>query len=1107
MVIATVLIMALIERKLLVDQSYERVGLVGQNAVTHLGERIAMTEALATALANIGEILPREVDAFKSVLPNIINYEGRQQFIAGGGIWPEPNAFEVGTDRRSFFYGRNKEGGFDYYDDYNDPEGKGYHNEEWYVPAQFYTPGSSFWSKSYMDPYSFQPMVTCTSPMIKEGKFVGASTIDLKLEGLQNFLENEAKSTGGYIFALDRNNKFISFPKPEVVTLKRTNPDGNVEQEYFDIQELSNVASAYKPFSDELQKVNQRLLKEAAGKDGFTEERIQVLAKSYQISDEEARIIAAVTVDPFKDLGDKLELSRFSLENDPILEEASTVSIFHVPAAYWKVVVVTPDSHALAAADKITRKVSGFIIGSQLLALLGAFFAVRRLILGPIKKMSTEVSEMVQRDDDTSLLNDDSDNELGQLAHQFNRRSNQLRSTLTTLEDTRSDLELSEGRTRRIVESSIDSILNVDGKGQISACNPAAAKTFGYTANDMLGRHINSLITLPGSSRPAMSLIEAQRNNGNQTSQRMEAEGARSDGSTFHLDLSLATLNPKEETYAVYVRDVTVAKTYQNELLHAKNQAESAARSKDEFLAGMSHELRTPLNAVLGISESIREGVYGDVSPKQSGALERIEDGGRHLLDLISDILDIAKVGAGELTLQKGPMNISSVCDNSLVFIRTTAMKKQISVNTNATPELGATVADERRVKQILVNLLGNAVKFTNDGGRIDLNVDVSQEEHTVEFAVSDTGIGIGPDDLENLFKPFMQVDSSLAREYSGTGLGLSLVYHMTEMHGGSVRVESEVNKGSTFYVTLPLITLDVKADNTDSDFDEVIARSVPGGQNALVVEDSPDTAAQLCRYLDEIGLSSHHCSRGDEAIEQAISVAPDVIVLDIHLPGLSGWEVLDRLKANSLTRDIPIVVCSVDTDVQKGLAHGADEYLIKPVSRVAMRGAIRKSMQGRTGHTALLVLDSDIARPDGEFAPPTPEERSKPLVLIVDDNPENVLTVLDFLEAKGFEARIADNGLEAIRKAEAFLPDVILMDVQMPKMDGLEATQRIRRIEALKDIPIIAVTALAMPGDREKCHEAGMDDYISKPVKLVRLAASIKAQLKRVGSKLADSV
>ncbi len=392
------------------------------------------------------------------------------------------------------------------------------------------------------------------------------------------------------------------------------------------------------------------------------------------------------------------------------------------------------------------------------------------------------------------------------------------------------------------------------------------------------------------------------------------------------------------------------------QLREANENLARAARLKDEFLAAMSHELRTPLNAILGFNELLLEGIQGELNAKQAKSLGAVDESARHLLSLINDILDLSKIEAGQerLTIERTAME--PVCQASVRFVRQLATKKGLTVVTELDPRVESLPADERRLRQILINLLSNAVKFTPEGGRIGLEVALVPGENTVRFTVWDTGIGISEEDRAKLFKPFVQLDSRLSRQYSGTGLGLSLVMRLSELHGGRVSLESEPGKGSRFSVFLP-------------------AASAPAPVPAAAVES------------------------------------------------------VDTFSGSSLLREL------------------------------------------------------------------------RPTVLVVEDNPMNQEAIQTYLTSHGCQVTIAKNGVDGLVEAERLRPDVILMDIQMPDLDGYEATRILRTRPATARTPIFALTALAMNGDRERCLAAGANEYLSKPVNLRNLADCIARYTKAARS------
>lgn len=547
-----------------------------------------------------------------------------------------------------------------------------------------------------------------------------------------------------------------------------------------------------------------------------------------------------------------------------------------------------------------------------------------------------------------------------------------------------------------------------------------------------------------------------------------------------------ATLEKERATLARRIEERTA------ELSAANAELARAARLKDEFLASMSHELRTPLNAILGMSEGLLEEVGGPITDKQRKSLHSIEESGRHLLSLINDILDVSKIEAGKMQLEIEPVSAKTICQASLRLIKQSAYEKQLKVSSHFDSSVDTIQADERRLKQILVNMLSNAVKFTPENGKIGLEMVGNAEEQVIHFTVWDTGIGISPEQLPKLFKPFIQLDSRLSRHYSGTGLGLVLIQRMAEMHGGSVSIESQVGQGSRFTVSLPW-----HIEQSNKPFfgstlnpEYQLKNSNLNIHRVLIIEDSSIVADQYRRYLNEFGVKEvvHLCTV--TSLKEIVEFDPDVIILDIFLPDIPGWHILTQLKAETQTQNIPVIIASVIDERSRGLALGAAEYLVKPISGDQLQQVLVKVLPASTSTPG--QIKTKITTP----VVSSPYQGEAPLILLAEDSEANINTIHDYLLNKGYRLIVARNGLEAITRAQEEIPDMILMDIQMPEMDGLEAIRRIRSNNQLAHTSIIALTALAMSGDREKCLAAGANAYISKPISLKGLITAIGALL-----------
>ncbi|MBK8046675.1 MAG: response regulator [Anaerolineales bacterium] len=380
------------------------------------------------------------------------------------------------------------------------------------------------------------------------------------------------------------------------------------------------------------------------------------------------------------------------------------------------------------------------------------------------------------------------------------------------------------------------------------------------------------------------------------------------------------------------------------DLRAANEELARAARYKDEFLAAMSHELRTPLNTIIGMSDVMLEGVYGVLNEKQHRAMANLQDSGYHLLALINDILDVAKLAAGQMRLHREAIDVDSLCNSCLAMVKKAADDKRVALVYTRDERIERMVADLRRMRQIIVNLLSNAVKYTNEEGSIGLEVRCNEEGDTVIITVWDTGIGIAPDDMKRLFKPFVQVDSSLTRRYEGTGLGLTIVQSLAALHGGSVRLESEVGAGSRFVVAVPWIHPpgEVASKSWNPDGDSDFANSVRTDSPLLLVaEDNESSIEMLTGYFELAGYRVQVARNGLAAVQLAASLKPDVIVMDIQMPELDGHQAMQRIRREDTSRRVPIIAVTalaMPGDAERSRAAGADEYLTKPVSLRLLR-------------------------------------------------------------------------------------------------------------------------------------------------------------------------
>jgi len=466
-----------------------------------------------------------------------------------------------------------------------------------------------------------------------------------------------------------------------------------------------------------------------------------------------------------------------------------------------------------------------------------------------------------------------------------------------------------------------------------------------------------------------------------------------------------------------------------------------ASTHKSEFLASMSHELRTPLNAVIGFSEVLLERMFGDLNERQEDYLEDIHAAGRHLLALLGDILDLSKIEAGHMELDLTSFPIDDILVQALSLVRERAALHGIRLTLEAADGLGLVTADELRLKQVLLNLLSNAVKFTPDGGSIVVRAWRDGEE--LDVTVTDTGIGIAPADQVRIFDSFQQGERS-ASSSEGTGLGLTLSRRIVELHGGRLWLTSTPGEGSTFGISVPQPDADRSAGGDVWMLDDGAA----DGPTVVVIEDDPRSAELVELHLRAAGLRPVAASTGEQGLDLVRAREPVAVVLDIHLPGMDGWEVLTALKSDPATADVPVVVVSVEPERGRGFALGATEYLVKPVSGEHLLAAV----------TRLLP-------------PPRADEQSPRLrVVVVDDDPLALKLVRSTLEPLGWEVHTCAGGQQAADLVRAVAPSVVVIDLLMPHVDGFAVIDELRPHRDSDGPPIVVLTAKSLtPQDRSR--------------------------------------
>jgi len=639
------------------------------------------------------------------------------------------------------------------------------------------------------------------------------------------------------------------------------------------------------------------------------------------------------------------------------------------------------------------------------------------------------------------------------------------------------ELRETRERYRQLVENANDIIYRCDPYGHFTYVNPTVRKILGYTEPELIGKHFLTLVA--ADYRDLAAVFYKTQFETRTPNTYYEFPVVAKNGSIVWMGQNVQTIVTGEWIlgFQAVTRDVSERKRMEVELAQARDSALASARLKSEFLANMSHEIRTPMNGVLGMTEVL---LAGRLPAEQRDIALTIRSSAEAMLRLVDDILDLSKIEAGKLTIQTTDFDLDELVDGITDIFAERAAAKGLRFRAVIYPDVFRHLhGDAMRLRQVLLNLVGNAVKFT-DAGEVNLSVMREKDEGDqteLWFLINDTGIGIPDADQERLFTPFVQADGSTTRKFGGTGLGLAISKQLVDMMGGRIGVASSQGEGSTFWFT---------ATFQKTTREDIGRRSAIAGSRVVLLDSNELNRLVLRRHLMSSSVEVEEASTAAEGLEALRRGKHDAIVLEMQLDGTDGISVARAIRADPLIGKTPIVLVTAigrrRADIDFFKAEGIDTFVMKPVRRAQLATALAQVVR-RPDEDSATPLS---AQPEAAVAHDT-----KKKILVVEDNVINQKVAVGQLQVLGYESDVVGSGTEAIKAVHDRPYDLILLDCQMPDIDGYQVARAIRQMgKVIRRIPIVAMTAHTMEGEREKCLAAGMDDYLAKPVSTQRLSA-----------------
>ena len=787
-------------------------------------------------------------------------------------------------------------------------------------------------------------------------------------------------------------------------------------------------------------------------------------------------------------------------------------------------IVIYSDYSQLQSKMKRFREISVVVLLASVLAVSLISSRLVPLITEPILQLAAVATRVSNKEDYSVRAFPSGEDEIGELVGAFNQMLERVQERDAALQEAKDDLELRvEARTQELqlevserkqaevkLQSSLKELENLkfaldqhcnvsctDEAGVITFVNERFCSVSKFSPDELIGK--NHRVVNSG-HHPKEFFGELWRAIKSGQLWKGEVKNRAKDGTHFWSDTTVVPFCNAGGSPFQYISirtDITPLKRVEEELRRARDIAEQASRTKSEFLANMSHEIRTPLNGVIGMTDLALETA---LTPEQREYLETVKMSADSLLTVINDILDFSKIEAGKIDLEAIDFNLRDSLENTLKTMALRADGKGLELLCEIAPDVPEVVkGDSVRLRQVIINLLGNAIKFTSKG-EVALRVRVESREgraHVLRFTVADTGIGIAREKCCSIFDPFTQADTSTTRKYGGTGLGLTISARLVSMMGGTMWVESELGQGSRFHFTVQLQSADAHEIRVGTPATPQILRGV----RVLVVDDNQTNRRILEGMLNRWEMITTTVPGGEEALAQMSAaresgIAFGLILTDSHMPGMDGFALIEciRRKPEYSAATIMMLTSSGHRgDAARCQELGVAAYLLKPIRQSELREAVARVLAAPRQEGAIPLITRYSVQV-------TAEPRNSLRILVAEDNLVNQRLATRLLEKRGHHVAVAGNGQQALAALEKENFDLVLMDLQMPETDGFESAAAIRAKERItgEHVPIVALTAHAMKGDREKCLAAGMDGYLSKPIRPQELDAVLNQYLAR---------